>query len=61
MVGDDAAVQASNDDATQSKQSCVALGYFQDDFVRHFVRTPGTEPVQGCILAFVRLLAVHVV
>eukprot|EP01025_Chloroclados_australasicus_P055735 TRINITY_DN6821_c0_g2_i3.p1 TRINITY_DN6821_c0_g2~~TRINITY_DN6821_c0_g2_i3.p1 ORF type:complete len:351 (-),score=45.71 TRINITY_DN6821_c0_g2_i3:426-1478(-) len=39
MDGDEA-VQATNDDAQQSKASCVRLGYFQDDFVHFFVKQP---------------------
>jgi hypothetical protein len=30
--------------ATCSCRSCVELGYFQDDFVRHFVRRPQRRP-----------------
>ena len=32
-----AAVIATNSDATLSKASCVRAGYYQDDFLRHFV------------------------
>ncbi|KAK8944280.1 hypothetical protein KSP39_PZI008006 [Platanthera zijinensis] len=35
-----AAVQATNDDATASKLSCVKKGYMKDDFVHFFVRRP---------------------
>lgn len=35
-----AAVQATNDDATASKLSCVKKGYMKDDFVHFFVRKP---------------------
>ncbi|KAK8946207.1 hypothetical protein KSP40_PGU011128 [Platanthera guangdongensis] len=35
-----AAVQATNDDATASKLSCVKKGYIKDDFVHFFVRRP---------------------
>ncbi|XP_020576332.1 tRNA wybutosine-synthesizing protein 4 isoform X2 [Phalaenopsis equestris] len=34
------AVQATNDDATASKLSCVKKGYVKDDFVHFFVRRP---------------------
>jgi tRNA wybutosine-synthesizing protein 4 len=33
----DVAVQMTNDEASMSKSSCVRLGYFTDDYVRHFV------------------------
>ncbi|CAA6672462.1 unnamed protein product [Spirodela intermedia] len=35
-----AAVQATNDDATASKLSCVKKGYMKDDYVHLFVRRP---------------------
>ncbi|BBN19012.1 tRNA wybutosine-synthesizing protein 4 [Marchantia polymorpha subsp. ruderalis] len=35
-----AAVQATNDDASASKLSCVNKGYFEDKFVKYFVRRP---------------------
>ncbi|KAK4794617.1 hypothetical protein SAY86_012611 [Trapa natans] len=34
------AVQATNDDATASKLSCVKMGYMKDDYVHLFVRRP---------------------
>ncbi|KAK3234944.1 hypothetical protein CYMTET_54823 [Cymbomonas tetramitiformis] len=34
----DRAVRGTNDDATVSKLSCVQLGYFEDDFLKYFVR-----------------------
>ncbi|KAL2609265.1 hypothetical protein R1flu_027838 [Riccia fluitans] len=36
----EAAVQATNDDASASKLSCVNRGYIEDKFVRFFVRRP---------------------
>ncbi|KAI5054998.1 hypothetical protein GOP47_0030143 [Adiantum capillus-veneris] len=36
----DAAVQATNDEASTSKLSCVRKGYMQDDYVQYFVRRP---------------------
>eukprot|EP00698_Gefionella_okellyi_P002857 TRINITY_DN12725_c0_g1_i1.p1 TRINITY_DN12725_c0_g1~~TRINITY_DN12725_c0_g1_i1.p1 ORF type:complete len:354 (-),score=53.77 TRINITY_DN12725_c0_g1_i1:31-1050(-) len=56
------AVQATNDDATTSKLSCVQLGYFQDDFVSHFVSDPQRRPplihrgyfARVCALAILR-------
>eukprot|EP00270_Netrium_digitus_P003426 TRINITY_DN13951_c0_g1_i2.p1 TRINITY_DN13951_c0_g1~~TRINITY_DN13951_c0_g1_i2.p1 ORF type:complete len:344 (+),score=69.09 TRINITY_DN13951_c0_g1_i2:36-1034(+) len=36
----DRSVQATNDDATVSKLSCVKAGYFGDPFVSYFVRRP---------------------
>ncbi|KAL6783840.1 hypothetical protein ACKKBG_A03735 [Auxenochlorella protothecoides x Auxenochlorella symbiontica] len=33
-------VANTNDDAQASKLSCVQLGYFQDEFVHHFVKAP---------------------
>eukprot|EP00271_Cylindrocystis_brebissonii_P015015 TRINITY_DN36891_c0_g1_i1.p1 TRINITY_DN36891_c0_g1~~TRINITY_DN36891_c0_g1_i1.p1 ORF type:complete len:366 (-),score=61.06 TRINITY_DN36891_c0_g1_i1:460-1557(-) len=36
----DSRVQATNDDATISKLSCVRLGYVKDEFVQHFVKRP---------------------
>lgn len=35
-----AAVQATNDDASASKLSCVKKGYMKDDYVHFFVRRP---------------------
>lgn len=35
-----AAVQATNDDASASKLSCVKKGYMRDDFIHFFVRRP---------------------
>ncbi|GKV12738.1 hypothetical protein SLEP1_g23852 [Rubroshorea leprosula] len=35
-----AAVQATNDDASASKLSCVKKGYMKDDYIRLFVRRP---------------------
>ncbi|XP_048141258.1 leucine carboxyl methyltransferase 1 homolog isoform X2 [Rhodamnia argentea] len=35
-----AAVQATNDDASASKLSCVKKGYMRDDYIRLFVRKP---------------------
>ncbi|KAL3742703.1 hypothetical protein ACJRO7_018081 [Eucalyptus globulus] len=35
-----AAVQATNDDASASKLSCVKKGYMQDDYIHLFVRKP---------------------
>eukprot|EP00050_Salpingoeca_kvevrii_P008590 m.303806 g.303806 ORF g.303806 m.303806 type:complete len:303 (+) comp16234_c0_seq1:22-930(+) len=32
----DSAVIATNDDATNSKRSAVLLGYYQDEFIKHF-------------------------
>ncbi|CAI5477680.1 unnamed protein product [Closterium sp. Yama58-4] len=40
MAGNEKYVQATNDDATVSKLSCVTKGYFQDPFVKLFVRRP---------------------
>ncbi|GAB2232327.1 hypothetical protein Droror1_Dr00011359 [Drosera rotundifolia] len=37
---DTAAVQATNDDASASKLSCVNKGYIRDDYVHLFVRKP---------------------
>lgn len=34
----DQPVQATNDDAQLSKQSCVEQGYFEDKFIHHFVK-----------------------
>ncbi|KAK9910993.1 hypothetical protein M0R45_034923 [Rubus argutus] len=34
------AVQATNDDASASKLSCVKKGYMKDDYVHFFVRRP---------------------
>ncbi|KAK8487040.1 hypothetical protein V6N11_046168 [Hibiscus sabdariffa] len=36
-----AAVQATNDDASASKLSCVKKGYMKDDYIHLFVRRPG--------------------
>lgn len=36
----DAAVQATNDEASTSKLSCVKKGYMQDEYVQYFVRRP---------------------
>ncbi|KAH9530493.1 hypothetical protein CY35_20G005600 [Sphagnum magellanicum] len=38
--GSEQAVQATNDDATISKLSCVKKGYISDEFVQFFVRRP---------------------
>ncbi|CAI0445954.1 unnamed protein product [Linum tenue] len=35
-----AAVQATNDDASASKLSCVKKGYMKDDYIHSFVRRP---------------------
>ncbi|RZB93648.1 Leucine carboxyl methyltransferase 1-like [Glycine soja] len=35
-----AAVQATNDDASASKLSCVKKGYMKDDYIHLFVRRP---------------------
>ncbi|KAB1200791.1 Leucine carboxyl methyltransferase 1 [Morella rubra] len=35
-----AAVQATNDDASASKLSCVKKGYMKDDYIHFFVRRP---------------------
>ncbi|KAG7025343.1 tRNA wybutosine-synthesizing protein 4, partial [Cucurbita argyrosperma subsp. argyrosperma] len=35
-----AAVQATNDDASASKLSCVRKGYMKDDYIHFFVRRP---------------------
>ncbi|KAK9831066.1 hypothetical protein WJX74_001902 [Apatococcus lobatus] len=35
---DTASVRATNDDAQISKMACVRLKYFQDDYIRHFVK-----------------------
>lgn len=59
MNGDEA-VQKTNDDAQQSKAACAVKGYFQDDFVKYFVRKQGpfrpwytmyTGARQGCDIA----------
>jgi tRNA wybutosine-synthesizing protein 4 len=39
-LDDDLAVQATADDALVSKHSAAALGYFEDNFLRHFVKKP---------------------
>ncbi|KAL4518046.1 hypothetical protein Ndes2526A_g01497 [Nannochloris sp. 'desiccata'] len=39
-MGGVAGVIETNDDAQASKLACVRLGYFRDDFVHHFVKTP---------------------
>jgi hypothetical protein len=38
----DEGIQRTNDDAQESKASCVQSGYFKDEFVKHFVRRKGT-------------------
>lgn len=37
IPGDDA-VKATNDDASECKRSAVKQGYWQDDYISHFVR-----------------------
>ena len=32
------AVRETNDDAAICKYSCVTLGYYQDDFLKHFIK-----------------------
>mmetsp|Transcript_5170 Transcript_5170/g.14854 ORF Transcript_5170/g.14854 Transcript_5170/m.14854 type:complete len:270 (-) Transcript_5170:183-992(-) len=41
---EDSLVRETNDDAQLSKLSCVNQGYFEDDFVRYFVRRPKRRP-----------------
>lgn len=36
----DVRIQRANDDSVVSKRSAVALGYFNDPFLRHFVTKP---------------------
>lgn len=38
MGADDEAIKATNDDATECKRSAVELGYWQDDYIRYFVK-----------------------
>jgi hypothetical protein len=44
----DEGVQSTNDDAQESKASCVQAGYFKDAFVKHFVRRKGVLLVSEC-------------
>ncbi|KAJ1532223.1 hypothetical protein ONE63_000841 [Megalurothrips usitatus] len=43
-VPNDEAVQLTNDDATECKQSAVQLGYWQDPYLFHFVRGAQRKP-----------------
>lgn len=36
--GDESGVIATNDDASESKRSCVKLGYYVDSYIHHFVK-----------------------
>lgn len=36
--GDESGVIATNDDASESKRSCVKLGYYRDDYLSNFVK-----------------------
>lgn len=36
--GDESGVIATNDDASESKKSCVKLGYYHDDYLQNFVK-----------------------
>jgi hypothetical protein len=36
--GDESGVIATNDDASESKRSCVKLGYYQDEYLQNFVK-----------------------
>lgn len=36
--GDESGVIATNDDASESKRSCVKLGYYKDDYLHHFIK-----------------------
>lgn len=36
----DEAVIATNDDASECKRSAVRLGYWKDDFIGYFVKSP---------------------
>lgn len=36
--GDESGVIATNDDASESKRSCVKLGYYRDEYLHHFVK-----------------------
>lgn len=36
--GDESGVIATNDDASESKRSCVKLGYYHDDYLQSFVK-----------------------
>lgn len=36
--GDESGVIATNDDASESKRSCVKLGYYRDDYLQNFVK-----------------------
>merc|ERR1712025_879300 len=40
----DRCIQGTNDDASVSKMSCINLGYFEDDFLRLFVRRRTKRP-----------------
>ena len=43
-VPNDEAVQITNDDATECKQSAVQLGYWQDPYLYHFARSAERKP-----------------
>jgi [phosphatase 2A protein]-leucine-carboxy methyltransferase len=36
--GDESGVIATNDDASESKRSCVKLNYYKDDYIANFVK-----------------------
>lgn len=36
--GDESGVIATNDDASESKRSCVKLNYYKDEYLHHFVK-----------------------
>ena len=36
--GDETGVIATNDDASESKRSCVKLGYYHDSYLQNFVK-----------------------
>lgn len=36
--GDESGVIATNDDASESKRSCVKLNYYKDDYIGNFVK-----------------------
>lgn len=36
--GDESGVIATNDDASESKRSCVKLNYYKDEYIANFVK-----------------------
>lgn len=43
-IPNDEAVQLTNDDATECKQSAVQLGYWQDPYLFYFARSAERKP-----------------